>query len=380
MKKILFDLESTQPAGGAKRHGGGKYGEIVLTRIIERELPVICCYNSQLWLNPEIKSLLENNNIPLIDHNLKSYDEIVELNGISLFFIPVPINLKYEICKTNVQVLGVFHGLRSLESPIDYHQLLYKPLSNAFKYFAKKILTKIFIRRSKKYYNKIFVSNNFKFLTVSHHSAASFKTFFPEFMNKDIPVFYSPSTSTINTTDRQYNDKYFLLVSANRHLKNNLRAIQAFDNLFSKGYAGKYRVKVVGTDTPQKSFRYRIKNKDKFDFIGYVDELKLDQLYHDAFCFVYPSLNEGFGYPPLEAMHYGVPVLSSPFASIAEICGGSVMYFNPLSIDEITNRIIQIMDESTHLKYSMLSKERYEVITNIQNEDLDKLVDYIYTI
>lgn len=55
---ILFDLVATQPSGTSIRHGGGKYGEVVLRRILERGLPVSCYYDSNKWLNPDIKSLL----------------------------------------------------------------------------------------------------------------------------------------------------------------------------------------------------------------------------------------------------------------------------------------------------------------------------------
>lgn len=59
--------------------------------------------------------------------------------------------------------------------------------------------------------------------------------------------------------------------------------------------------------------------------------------------FVYPSLNEGFGYPPLEAMRYGVPVIASPYSSITETCGGGALYFNPTSIEEIMNRMMMVV-------------------------------------
>ena len=57
-KLILFDLTATQPIGSNKRHGGGKYGEVVLRQILKRGLPVTCYYDSRMWLNPDIKNLL----------------------------------------------------------------------------------------------------------------------------------------------------------------------------------------------------------------------------------------------------------------------------------------------------------------------------------
>ena len=48
--QILFDLTATQPIGSNKRHGGGKYGEVVLRQILKRGLPVTCYYDSNKWL------------------------------------------------------------------------------------------------------------------------------------------------------------------------------------------------------------------------------------------------------------------------------------------------------------------------------------------
>lgn len=373
--KLLFDLRSTQPDGNTKRHGGGKYGEIVLGRILQRHLPISCCYDSRLWINPEILTLLSDYQISLFDLSIQSYDEILADIGDALTFIPT--NVKPYHFNIKGKVIGVFHGLRVLESPLDSDQMLYKPITNVAKYFGKKILAANYYKIRSKYYEKAFMAGNFHFLTVSNHSAFSFKAYFPECKDFDIPVFYSPSTSVYNLVERKYSEKYFLLVSANRIFKNNLRAIRALDRLFDMGYAKDFKVKITGLEN-SKGFWYKIKNIDKFDFVGFVNEKELDQLYHDAYCFIYPSLNEGFGYPPMEAMHYGVPVLSSPLSSIPEVCAGNVIYFNPFSVEEIMNRILMILNPDIHAKYSKLSLERYDVITKKQNEDLDRLIDYLY--
>ncbi len=56
----------------------------------------------------------------------------------------------------------------------------------------------------------------------------------------------------------------------------------------------------------------------------------LASLYRDATLFVYPRLYEGFGFPPLEAMGLGCPVLTSNTSSMPEICGDAAFYFNPV--------------------------------------------------
>ena len=112
--------------------------------------------------------------------------------------------------------------------------------------------------------------------------------------------------------------------------------------------------------------------------MGYVEDNVLCQLYHDAYCLIYPSLNEGFGYPPVEAMSFGIPVIASSFSSISEICDYAALYLNPYSIEEIMNRIIKISIPDIHAEYSERAKKRYADVYRRQKEDLDGLVDFIY--
>jgi glycosyltransferase involved in cell wall biosynthesis len=72
----------------------------------------------------------------------------------------------------------------------------------------------------------------------------------------------------------------------------------------------------------------------------------LASLYKHAFCFVYPSLYEGFGIPPLEAMSMGCPVIASNTSSIPEVVGDAAILFNPHSKDELVNAIELLYNES----------------------------------
>lgn len=148
----------------------------------------------------------------------------------------------------------------------------------------------------------------------------------------------------------------------------------AFDRLVSYGRASDIRMKIAGSNGSD--FKYKIQNPTRFDFLGYVDDTELERLYANAYLFVYPSLNEGFGYPPLEAMRYSVPVIASSFSSISEICGGGVLYFNPFSIEEIMNRMIMLStNPEIYQEYARIGHERYERIKARQDKDLDSLID-----
>lgn len=74
------------------------------------------------------------------------------------------------------------------------------------------------------------------------------------------------------------------------------------------------------------------------------DDAQLDSLYRSAVAFVYPSLYEGFGLPPLEAMARGCPVLSSQSGAIPEILGEAALLVDPTHIETISNGIETIMD------------------------------------
>ncbi|NBS14524.1 MAG: glycosyltransferase, partial [Verrucomicrobia bacterium] len=66
----------------------------------------------------------------------------------------------------------------------------------------------------------------------------------------------------------------------------------------------------------------------------------------EATLLVYPSLYEGFGLPPLEAMASGCPVVSSRAGSLPEICGEAAEYFDPASEDEMAAKIALILESS----------------------------------
>ena len=70
-------------------------------------------------------------------------------------------------------------------------------------------------------------------------------------------------------------------------------------------------------------------------FAGFVSDVDLDCLYRSALGYVFPSLYEGFGLPPLEAMARGCPVVSSNVASLPEVLEDAALYFNPQSVDDM---------------------------------------------
>lgn len=109
---------------------------------------------------------------------------------------------------------------------------------------------------------------------------------------------------------------------------------------------------------------------DRIIFTGYLPEEDLPALYSGALLFVYPSLFEGFGLPPIEAMACGTPVIAGHHSALAEICGDAVAYVDVTSEEQLGTRILEIA----------MDKERREAlsatgITRTRSFTLDRLAD-----
>ena len=85
------------------------------------------------------------------------------------------------------------------------------------------------------------------------------------------------------------------------------------------------------------------KYKNKFVFLEGVPTDDLPSIYSQAHVFIFPSLYEGFGLPPLEAMACGTPVITSKVASLPEVCGRAAHYVDPYSPDDIKNGITAVL-------------------------------------
>jgi glycosyltransferase involved in cell wall biosynthesis len=83
--------------------------------------------------------------------------------------------------------------------------------------------------------------------------------------------------------------------------------------------------------------------------LGPVSEERLRMLYRAASALVYPSLYEGFGLPPLEAMASGTPVIASRAASIPEVVGDAGLLLDPTDVGAWTDAIVRVVNDE-HLR------------------------------
>ena len=83
---------------------------------------------------------------------------------------------------------------------------------------------------------------------------------------------------------------------------------------------------------------------DRIHFTGFVDDNLLPYVYRNAQVFVFPSVYEGFGVPPIEAISMGIPVISSDAASLPEVLGESAYYFENRDLEELKKQIVAVMN------------------------------------
>lgn len=111
-------------------------------------------------------------------------------------------------------------------------------------------------------------------------------------------------------------------------------------------------------------------------FTGFVSDSELFTLYANAQLFVFPSLYEGFGLPPLEAMAMGTPVVASRATSIPEVCGDAAVYFDPKDIYDMIQSVESVLkDEEIRKKLIENGNKR---IQNFHWENMARETLHVY--
>jgi alpha-1,3-rhamnosyl/mannosyltransferase len=107
-----------------------------------------------------------------------------------------------------------------------------------------------------------------------------------------------------------------------------------------------------------------MQRKGQVRLLGFVPDDELNALYSGARAFIYPSLYEGFGLPPLEAMACGAPVITSNKASLPEVVGNAGILVEPLDIEQMNQAIESLLEnDSLHHELRQKGLERASLFT-----------------
>ena len=158
---------------------------------------------------------------------------------------------------------------------------------------------------------------------------------------------------------------FFLFVSRLEHPgKNHVRLIEAF-NQFKSTTKSDWLLALGGSDWHGAEAIHAAAAASPFAadirFLGFVSDAALPGLYHATDVFIYPSLFEGFGFPPIEAMACGVPVISSTRGSLREVVADAALTVEPENIADIAGALQKMSssaDERQHWRTAGFANAR----------------------
>jgi glycosyltransferase involved in cell wall biosynthesis len=188
-------------------------------------------------------------------------------------------------------------------------------------------------------------------------------------------LFFNPPNIEIDGVP----DEYILFVGGNERRKNINRLLKSYQK-FRKGRENPPSLVLVGA--PKK----RLDQSASADLsgpgvvrLGFITKKELAAVYDGAKAFVFPSLLEWFGLPPVEAMATGTPVISSNQECMPEILGDAVEYVSPYDINDITRGISKVVDNDEYR--SVLKDRGYKRAKNYSwkraSDDTIKILSYV---
>jgi len=201
------------------------------------------------------------------------------------------------------------------------------------------------------------VRRSHRILTVSEASKRDIIHFFNVAPEKIVVVYnaiderfrVAPGEEDVARVRERYQlDHEFVLYVGNiKPHKNLVRLIEAFDVLRQRPGCDQLKLLIIGDEISKLPALRRAVHRHKLHkhvrFLGFQPDETLAILYRLAAVFVFPSLYEGFGLPPLEAMASGTPVVTSNVSSLPEVTGEAAVLVDPYDVDSIADGIYRVL-------------------------------------
>ena len=198
-------------------------------------------------------------------------------------------------------------------------------------------------------------------ITVSEYSKKDILRFFPSFPADRI--FVTPLATNTNfkpiskdycksymKTNLKIDDPYILYIGGFSPRKNVRELILSFASI-EKDLKVPHKLLITGSLNYEgqylKELVLSMGLENKVIFTGYLDDALLPILYSGSEAFVYPSLYEGFGLPPLEAMSCKTPVITSNLTSIPEVTADAAILIDPFNKDQLKEALLKVLNSSS---------------------------------
>lgn len=341
LKNVLIDLTSlADNFSGIERFAMSVAKEIINNSSIEYILLFKNEVHKEFFEeHPHVKKIVLKGKNKLIFNQLILPLKLLHIKADSYLFLAFPAPFLF----FNKQAISVIHDLGCWDCPSTnrkyitwYFKILYKKaaLGNKTIITVSKFSKRRIVEILKVKPNNIHVVYN----GLSEH-LLNFK--FNQLITKEVKECY------------HLPDSYILSLSTLEPRKNLRILIEAYSRLVSKGSID-YDLVLAGRkgwmiDNLLSGLEKKV--IDRIHITGFIQEKHLPYIYQGAKLFVFPSLYEGFGVPPIEAMHIGTVVISSDAASLPEILRDGCIYFKNNDSYDLENKIEEcIMENNENLK------------------------------
>jgi glycosyltransferase involved in cell wall biosynthesis len=197
-------------------------------------------------------------------------------------------------------------------------------------------------------------------IAVSSSTESNIKDAYGICSDKIRTIYSGTPVLTKRTSIKKYKSlpsKYFLFVGSLEPRKNFERVFAAFELLRPESY-GVHLVIVGGKGWKNIKFLKRLKTHPLKSFIhltGYITSAYLSKIYSQALCLLFPSLYEGFGFPILEAMVCGTPVITSNISSMPEVAGDAAILVDPYDVEALAEAMHGVLTDKG-LRESLVKK------------------------
>ncbi|PJE76231.1 hypothetical protein COV04_00565 [Candidatus Uhrbacteria bacterium CG10_big_fil_rev_8_21_14_0_10_48_11] len=191
-------------------------------------------------------------------------------------------------------------------------------------------------------------------LAVSEHTKDDVLELFPQWRGRVFVLTPPPCHETMKSAGSvSVSEPYFVYLGTVEIRKNVEAVLNAF-SVFRKRHS-EYRLKIIGRSGYLGIGRKKLDGYKGVDFLGYVNESERIRLLQSSSGLIYPSFYEGYGYPPIEAMQYGVPVIGAAATSLPETLGDAASWVNPYRLADELPTLLSVISDDKEYRQRMIS-------------------------
>ncbi len=298
-------------------------------------------------------------NVQVIESDLRESESF--LNHVwEQFWLPILAHRhKVDLLHSPANVAPLFYRGPSV---VHIHDLCFVVNPQWYSFTFRTVYNFIIPRLARRASRVITCSNNSKNDLLHFCRLAADKVSLVYWAVDDIFLKRSADASSLRHVEAKGLGEFILYVGSLEPRKNINTLIKSYVQLRRSNPNLKPKLVLIGGESPLfADVQLRVKDyAGDIVFKGFIDDEMLRAFYSNAALVAYPSLYEGFGLPPLEAMASGTPVITSDGSSIPEVVGEAAFMIDPRSVEQLTNAMVRLLTDK-ELRQKLIARGKVQV-------------------